>query len=200
MLERTPYDAMVLDIRMPGMNGVEVMQWAHQTYPDLGIILLTGHAALESAIAAVRANAADYLLKPASVYDIAAASARALQQRAQESPPRAPSPERFLCAGPVTLDRERHLVIVAGTGGVRGLRARLTVRESALLVQLMQHPHTVFSCRELARAALGYDVSEREAQKIVRPHIYRLRRKIEPGPDHPRLICNTPGKGYFFVP
>jgi len=203
MLERTPYDAMVLDIRMPGMDGVEVMQWAYQMYPDLSIILLTGHASLESAIAAVRSNATDYLLKPASVHDIAAAIARALQQRARQGPPRALPPERFLCVGPVTLDRERHRVIVAGTGGGRSLRARLSVSELALLLQLMQHPDTVLSCRELARTALGYElddkVSRREAQSIVRPHIYRLRKKIEPDPGHPRLICNVPGKGYFFA-
>ena len=199
MLERTPYDAMVLDIRMPGMDGVEVMQWAYQMYPDLSIILLTGHASLESAITAVRSNAADYLLKPASVYDIAAAIARALQQRAQQGPPRALPPERFLCVGPVTLDRERHLTLVADTSGGRSLGARLTVSESALLVHLMQHPDTVFSCRELARTALDYDVSRREAQSIVRPHIYRLRKKIEPDPGHPRLIRNVPGEGYFFA-
>jgi DNA-binding NtrC family response regulator len=108
MLERTPHDAMVLDIRMPGMDGAEVMSRACQLYPDLRIIVLTGHATLESAIAAVKSHAADYLLKPASVYDIAAAIARALQQRAQQGPPRALPPERFLCVGPVTLDRERH--------------------------------------------------------------------------------------------
>jgi len=203
MLERTPYDAMVLDIRMPGMDGVEVMQWVYQTYPDLSIILLTGHASLESAIAAVKSNAADYLLKPASVYDIAAAITRALQQHAQERPPRALPPDRFLCVGPVTLDRERHVALVAGTGGGRSLRARLTVSELALLLQLMQHPDTVFSCRELARTALGYEmddkVSRREAQSIVRPHLYRLRKKIEPDPGHSRLICTVPGRGYFFA-
>ncbi|MBU0703722.1 MAG: response regulator, partial [Chloroflexi bacterium] len=77
MLERTPYDAMVLDIRMPGMDGVEIMRRVHHVYPDLHIIVLTGHATLESAIVAVKSNAADYLLKPASVYDIAAAIANA---------------------------------------------------------------------------------------------------------------------------
>ena len=190
---------MVLDIRMPGMDGVEVMHRAYEMYPDLSIILLTGHATLESAIAAVKSRAADYLLKPASPHDIAAAVARALQRRTQEDPPRALSSERFLCLGPVTLDRERHQAIVAGARGVRSLRAQLTISESALLVHLMEHPGVVFSCRELARAALDYDnVSDEEAQWIIRPHISRLRKKIEPDQSYPYLIRTTPGVGYFF--
>ena len=189
---------MILDIRMPGMDGIEVIQQACQMYLDLSVILLTGHASLESAIAAVRSRAADYLLKPASVYDIAAAIERALQQRAREDLLQAASPKRFLRAGPVTLDRERNMacMVRAGDGGSTGVE--LTVSESALLVHLMQHPGIVFSCRELALTTLGYDVSEMEAQSIIRPHICRLRRKLEPDPDHPCLIRTLPGKGYLF--
>jgi len=200
MLEHMPYDVMVLDIRMPDMNGVEVMRRSRQVYPDLRIILLTGHATLESAIAAVRSHAADYLLKPSSVHDIAAAIARALQERTQENPPQAIPPERFLRVGPVTLDRGRHQVSVAGAGDADSLEAELTVSESALLVCLMEHVGTVLSCRELAQAALGYDVGEEDARRIVRPHICRLRKKIEPDPVHPHLIGTVPGKGYLLSP
>jgi DNA-binding response OmpR family regulator len=199
MLGRTSYDAMVLDIRMPGMDGVEVMSRACQLYPDLCIIILTGHAALESAIAAVKSHAADYLLKPASVRDIAAAIHRALQQRTQKEQAQMPTLERFLRAGPVTLDQERRLAIVA-TGDAGGLTVKLTVSESALLARMIQRPNTVFSCHELAQTALGYDVSEQDAPGIIRPHIFRLRKKIESDPDRPRLIRTVPGKGYLFAP
>ena len=83
MLERAPYDAMVLDMCMPGMDGVEVVQRACQMCPGLIIVVLTGHAALESAISAVKSHVADCLLKPASVHDIAAVIGDALQQRTQ---------------------------------------------------------------------------------------------------------------------
>jgi two-component system KDP operon response regulator KdpE len=199
MLERAPYDAMVLDIRMPGMDGVEVMSRACQLYPDLCIIILTGHAALESAIAAVRSRAADYLRKPASVRDIAAAIDRALQQRTQKEQAQAPTLGRFLRAGPITLDQEKCLAIVA-TGDAGSLIVKLTASESALLAQMIQHPNTILSCRELAQTALGYDVSEQEARRIIRPHICRLRKKIEPDPDRPRLIRTAPGEGYLFAP
>ena len=225
MLANAPYDAMVLDIRMHGMDGVEVMRRARHSWPDMSIIILTGHATLETAIAAVKSGAVDYLLKPASVHEVAAAVASALRQRTKElrrrhllqvmyqaldeirgleAAARKPSTYtlgRFLCAGPVTLDQETRMAVVAGIDGAVGFSAELTASETALLAYLVQHPSTTFSCRDLARAALGYDdVSERAAQSIVRPHVCRLRKKIEPVPDHPRLICTIPGKGYLFAP
>jgi DNA-binding response OmpR family regulator len=200
MLERALYDVIVLDIRMPGMDGVEVMQRVHQKRPDLPTILLTGHASVESAIAAVKSRAADYLLKPVGMRDLAAAIARALQQRAQQMQPRSFASERFLQAGPLALDRERHLVVVARTDAAHDLSAKVTVSEAALLIHLMQHPGIALSCRDLARAALGYDVSEPEARRIIRPHICRLRKKIEPDPDHPRLILTAPDRRYLFNP
>jgi DNA-binding response OmpR family regulator len=200
------------------------MHHACDLCPDLSIVVLTGHATLDSAIAAVRSHAANYLLKPASVHDVAAAVSSALQQRAAklrrqhllrvmrqaldevrkiettvETPP-VPSQERFLCAGPVTLDRERRTVIVSSADDDSGTDALLTVCETLLLAYLIQRPETPFSCRDLARGALGYDVEEDEAQSIVRPHICRLRRKIELDPAHPDLIRTVPGKGYLFAP
>jgi DNA-binding response OmpR family regulator len=215
---------MLLDLRMPGMDGVEVMRWVEEAQPGLLVIVLTAHGSLESAIAAVQAGAANYLLKPCSIRDIEAAIARALQRRqkdlrrqhlvgviaeavealrAEEERDMVASPERpvrFLRCGPVVLDLEKRLVAVRGPDNAGSLNAELTASEAALLAYLVQHPDTVFPCRQLARAALGYDVSEVEASGIVRPLISRLRKKIEPGPAHPRLIRTIRGKGYIFSP
>lgn len=223
MLERTSYDVMVLDIRMPGMDGIEVMRRAHQVRPDLLIIVLTGHATLDSAITAVKIGAVEYLRKPASVHEIAAVTANALQQRAEKlrrqhllrvmgqaldemhgiettvEPSPISSLERFLRVGPITLDREKHEVAVLGDDEMSGSSAELTATEVALLAHLMQRPGTVLSCRELAQTVLSYDVSEMEAQNIVRPHISRLRKKVDPTPPH-RLIRTVIGKGYVFSP
>ena len=223
-LSLLPYDLMLLDLRMPGMDGVEVMKWVEEAQPGLLVIVLTAHATLESAIAAVRAGAANYLLKPCSIRDIEAAIARALQRRqkdldhqhlvgviaeavkalqAEEGRDMLSSPERqmrFLRCGPIVLDLEKHLAVVRRPDDAGSLNTELTTNEVALLAYLMQHPDTVFTCRQLARAALGYDVSEREAEAIVRPHISRLRKKIEPDPDNPRVVRSIRGKGYLFSP
>jgi DNA-binding response OmpR family regulator len=201
---------------------LEVLQRVQEVQPNLLVILFTAHATLDSAIAAVRAGAADYLLKPCTIRDIEAAVTRALQQRRErlrrqhlvrviadalaalqaeeESEPPVPLDQagRFLQCGPVTLDRERRLVVVRADHA-RSLTAELTGGEMALLAHLMQHPDTVLPYRELARSALGYDVSEIEAQGLVRPYISRLRKKIETDPERP-LIRTVRGKGYFFSP
>jgi DNA-binding response OmpR family regulator len=61
----------------------------------------------------------------------------------------------------------------------------------------MGRPGRAWSCRELARLALGYDVVGPEAVEIVRPHISRLRRRLEPDPLQPRLIRTVRGQGYL---
>ena len=220
MLE-TQFDLMVLDMRMPEMDGIEVMRCARQVCPGLLIIVLTGHATLESAIAAVKSGATDYLLKPASVRDIVAAIATALQSRAEqlrqkqvlrmvgevmetlrrtETPPASlpaqPGPERFLRSGVLTLDRQKRLAVVAGEPP---RTAELTEGEVLILASLMGHPDQVFSCQQLARAAWDYDLDEQEAQSLVRPHVFRLRHKIESDPENPRLIRTVRGRGYLFT-
>ena len=222
MLE-TKFDVLVLDMRMPEMDGVEVMRRARQTCPDLLILVLTGHATLESAIAAVKSSATDYLLKPASVRDIAATISTALQARAEqlrqkrvlhmvgemmetlrqaETPPSASLPAetsaaRFLRAGALTLDRQKRLTVVSGEPP---RTAELTEGEALILAPLMEHPDRVFSCRQLARAAWDYDLDEQEAQSLVRPHIFRLRHKIETDPENPHLIRTVRGRGYLLAP
>jgi DNA-binding response OmpR family regulator len=198
MLQHTPYDVAVLDIRMPGMDGIEVMHRALQMCPDLAIIFLTGHATLESAIAAVKSHAADYLRKPVSMGDLATAITSALQLRAQEERPRTHAPDRFLRAGSVTLDLKKRLAFVKEPGAADGFSATLTPIQTALLAHLMRHPGAAVPCYELAQAAVNYEVSEEEAPSIVRPHICRLQKKIEPDPTRPRLILTVAGKCYLF--
>jgi DNA-binding response OmpR family regulator len=245
LLEGASYDLMVLDIRMPGMDGIEVMRRTRQICPDLPIVVLTAHASLESAIAAVKSDAVDYLHKPIDIEDLAATISRALQERAEQlrrqrlldvmgdaldvlregsAPPPVSSPvpvsetepvfetasadhlptfpelapapaERFLRAGPLTLDRQKRLVVVAGDPA---LTVELTEREAAALIVLMEQPNQVLSYSRLARVLTDYDLDKLEAQNMVRLCIHRLRRKIEANPRKPDLIRTVRGRGYFF--
>jgi DNA-binding response OmpR family regulator len=218
LLEQTPYDLMLLDIRMPEIDGIEVMQRARQLRPEILIIVLTGHASLESAIAALKSQAHDYLLKPVSVHDVVAAVTSALQKRAQmlrrqhlldimdqtlealrdSDLPEQPRPrlERFVRAGLVTLDTERRIAVI---GGASPVTIELTESETSILACLMERPQEVIANREIARLALGYDVTEVEAQNIIRPHIFRLRAKLEVDPKDPQLVCTVRGRGYTFA-
>lgn len=197
MLERRHYDVMVVDLRMPGMDGTEVMQQAHRIHPKLPIIVLTGYGTLESAMIAIRSGAVDYLLKPAKIRDLAAVVAKALQERLAALGE--PVTESTLRVGPITLDQQKRLVIVSTGSTDNILQAELTPSEVTLLAYLMQRPGIVVSCQELGRA-LGYEVSAEEAQVIVRPHISRLRKKVEPEPERTQLIHTVLARGYVFSP
>lgn len=202
------------------MDGIEVMHRARQMHPDLAIIVLTAHASVESAIAAVKSDAADYLFKPVDIDDLAATVSRALQERAErrrrqhlldmigeavgvlrqpESPatPAPTSPERFLRAGPLMLDCQKRLAMVEDDPA---RTVELTEGEAAVLAALMERPNQVLSWSQLARAVTGHDLDKWEAQGLVRPCIHRLRRKIEVTPGAPRLIRTVRGRGYFLSP
>ncbi|MGQ9804350.1 MAG: response regulator [Anaerolineae bacterium] len=83
-LNAAPYDVMILDLRLPDINGIEVLERARQLHPDLLVIILTAYASLESAIAAVKAGAMDYLLKPYSIHALDEAIAKALYRRREQ--------------------------------------------------------------------------------------------------------------------
>jgi DNA-binding response OmpR family regulator len=219
-ITRLPYDVMLLDIRMPEMDGMEVLQKAQQIRPNLQVIILTGHAAMESALAALKSGmVVDYLMKPASLDQVEAAIRKALRRRLSELQQQhsletaiaaleqlkteAPVPqgggvslplERFLHAGPVSLDRDNRQATLQWEGKIH--TAILTASEENILALLMSKPGDVYSSRRIARDALSYDLNESEAKSIVHPHIVRLRRKIEKDSKHPGLIRTVRGKGY----
>jgi DNA-binding response OmpR family regulator len=224
LLERIPYGLMVLDMHMPGIDGVEVMHRARQQCPELLIIVLTGYATIDSAIAAVKLEAVDYLRKPVGIREIADTVTQVLQKQAKQqhqrhlervivqaldalhqieetpSPPPATSketPARFIRAHPLLLDYLKKEIMVESSP-LDPLE--LTEGETLILAGLMTHPNQVFSCRELVQMAWDQNLNESEAQSVVRPHISRLRRKIKAVTKTPWLIRTVRGCGYYFAP
>lgn len=70
LVEREKYDAMVLDVKMPGIDGIEVLRQVKKLRPELPVLLLTGHASIEAAMTGVETGAVDYLLKPVPINDL----------------------------------------------------------------------------------------------------------------------------------
>jgi DNA-binding response OmpR family regulator len=214
ILQQTPIDLMLLDLKMKGMDGIQVTEAAKQLSPDTVIIMLTAHGTLESAIAAMRRGAFDYLLKPAPVGDIVASVQRGLNHRSQmlrqrdlvglmqraiselQPPPglgaSGPTSDRQLSRRGISLDLQRHIATA------HEQLLDLTLTEFKMLAYLMERPDQVISPRELVAAVQGYDADEHEARAIVRVHIRRLRQKIEPDPDQPVFVLNVRGVGYLF--
>lgn len=221
LVNRTPpFDLMVLDIKMPGMDGLQLTEVVQRHSPDTVIILLTAFGTLETAIQALRRGAHDYLLKPCPVAQILESVRKGLTRRYQEqhrkelvsrleqtlselrmmeqpetapaSAPPPPEEERFLEVQDVRLDRERYQVWI----GDRPVD--LTPTEFKLLSYLMERADQVCSPQQLVRQAQGYETDPWGARAIVRVHIRRLRRKLEPDPARPRYIVNVRGVGYTF--
>lgn len=219
------FDLILTDLKMEGVDGVEVMRQARAMAPDTAIIMLTGYATLESAIEALRHGAVDYLIKPCSSADIRAAVERGLSQRLRELrrnqllnqmtatlaelrdealPPEqiltpAPGPSEPesrlpLRHGNLTVDRQKHQVTVAGQP------VDLTPTEFGLLAHLVENADWVVSCSELVLATHGYETSEDEARKVIRPHITNLRQKLSRVPGSRPYIQNVRGVGYTLAP
>lgn len=193
-LRSRAFDLVLLDIHLPGIQGVELMQCICRLCPDIRLIILTGQPDLESAIGAVKCRAVDYLIKPVGLDELLRAISRALQNEAPE-PESDPSVHEPLRVGGLTLDRETRRVLIQ-TGDGRQIAVALSPSEVALLAYMMEQTPAVCSYTELAGHALGYHLTNGEARELLRPHICRLRRKIAAHPGAPELIHTVVGKGY----
>jgi len=218
-LRESAVDLIVLDLKMPGMSGLQVVEEAQRIAPGTVIILLTAHASVDSAISALRQGVFDYILKPAQPRTIVEVVERALVKRqeyirrqnlvglmeqtvsalkgGEQTPPvdgaSAATPSGNVQVGPIRVDLQRREAMVADQPLV------LTPTEFDTLAYLVQHADRVVSCRELVRAVHGYDTTENEARPIMRVHIHRLRQKIEPDSEHPERLLTVRAAGYMLV-
>lgn len=217
LLQRETFDIMILDMALPDIAGVEVMKKAQSIHRNLPIIILTGNATLESAIAAIKSEAIDYLLKPVNLHDIVDAVNIALQKRATRMQKEQLADSISLLQGaqaastltqetllsrsilvvpPLRLDRAYCTLVMMGS---KGHTVKLTRGETAVLACLMTQPHHAFSCEQIVRTAWGEIVDRHQAESIVRPYILRLRQKIEPDPAKPILIRTVRQVGYLLA-
>jgi DNA-binding NtrC family response regulator len=71
----------ILDVKMPGMDGIETLNAIKRSYPLVEVIMLTGHATVESAVEGLKSGATDYLMKPTDVQDLIAKAEEAFGKR-----------------------------------------------------------------------------------------------------------------------
>jgi DNA-binding response OmpR family regulator len=216
------FDLVYLDIRMPDMNGMEVLKIIHASHPELPVVLFTAQPDLSSALEALRQGATDYLLKPLKPNDIvertrAILARRRMELRKQEiqeqiealqaelhslatdvSPPTQPistsvSGERYLKRGKLILDlHTRHLTI-------NGQETDLPPTAFDYLLVLVRHAPNVVDYQTMVAEAQGYQAEVREAQEVVKWHVHHIRQAIEPDLRRPCLLINVRGAGYRLV-
>jgi DNA-binding response OmpR family regulator len=196
MLADEEFDLVLLDLQLGDMDGIEVLREIKNQWPATEVILLTAHGSINSAISALRHGAFDYLLKPAQVYDIRERVERGLEQRrvamqrsellqrisdsaralgmidgGTAAPTTANSDQ--IEVGPLLLDLRRHAARLGNSP------LALTRTEFSLLTALAQQPDTALSYSTLSEAVYGRAQPEDEARALLRPHIARLRHKLE---------------------
>ncbi len=188
-------DLIVLDLKMPGMNGLDVVQVVNQISPDTEIILLTAFGSMESAVEALRQRVHDYLLKPASPTQILESVRQGLERRElrlKQKENKEVEVSVFTTSDGTEIDLMRRTV-------TRGSQVEsLTPAEGHLLKVFLENIGKVYSHRELVLLVQGYDVSQREAQEILRPLVSRLRHKLAPFPTLFECIVSVRGTGYVF--
>jgi DNA-binding response OmpR family regulator len=188
-------DLMIVDLKMPGMDGLEVVQVVNQLSPETEVILLTAHGSIETAVQALRLRIHDYLLKPASPAQVLSSVKKGLSRRSKS---RAASiqPEGgqdvFTLKDGTAVDLSRRQI------KQKNRIEHLTPAEGRLLRILMENPGKVFSHRELVLLVQGYDTSQQEAPEILRPLVSRLRHKLEKFPLLSDQVVSVRGTGYLY--
>jgi DNA-binding response OmpR family regulator len=182
---RVAPDVVVLDLMLPGLDGLEVCRRLRDRAP-IPVIMLTARGDEEDLVAGLDLGADDYMTKPFSPRELTA-RVRALLRRSRT--PLTPAPPRVLEFDGLTVD------LAAREVRVEGELASLTVKEFDLLAYLAERPRRAFRRDELLERVWGYSYGD---ASTVTVHVRRLREKIEQDPSSPTRITTVWGVGYRF--
>jgi DNA-binding response OmpR family regulator len=195
-----PVELMIVDLRMPGMDGLEVVQVVNQISPETEVVLLTAFGTTESAIQALRLRIHDYLLKPAPPAAVVNSVKKGLSRREsrlrQRGGPSASNIDEGMAE--FSLKDGTHVDLSRRQVRKNHQVVHLTPAEGRLLRVLIENPGRVYSHRELVLLVQGYDTSQREAPEILRPLVSRLRHKLEEFPTLSDQIVSVRGTGYLY--
>ena len=194
LLERQTFDLALVDLRMAGVDGLEVMRQFRQRSPETQIIIVTAYASVPSAVEALRHGAHDYLTKPVNTEELLASVADGLALVSAQVPSLSRPTRTKMTYGDLTLDYDLHQVTR------QGQVLDLTPTEFDLLACLMESPNIALDSVTVLKQIRGYEATEGEARAIVRVHVHRLRQKLEPDPAAPRYVITVAGGRYVFMP
>jgi two-component system KDP operon response regulator KdpE len=180
------FDAVLLDVDMPGMGGMEACRAIRQAIPRLPILMLTAMDNENDMVLALDAGADDYITKPFRLRELTARLRSAVRRRnVQDS-----TPDASICYGELELDHVKYRV------QKRGRRIHLTPKEFAMLNYLMIHAGEVVSQEELLKYAWGAEYGSESI--YLRVYMSQLRKKIEDDPLDPKYLLTVPHVGYRF--
>jgi two-component system KDP operon response regulator KdpE len=178
-------DLVLLDLGLPGMDGVDVIRGL-RVWTSIPIIILSARHTDASKVAALDAGADDYITKPFSINELLARLRASLRRHS-------PAPEEPVVeTADFAVDMVNHRVTRAGE------LVHLTPTEWQIVERLVRHPGRLVTQRQLLKDVWG-PTYENETN-YLRVHLAAIRRKLEPDPGQPRYFITEPGIGYRFEP
>jgi len=221
-LETTQFDMIYMDIRMPGLAGLDVLDLVRSRHPGLPVVLFTAQPDLNSAVEALRRGATDYLLKPLKPEVIIERTKKILiaqhkehrrseiqaQIEALQSELRSLDGEDGALPAPTRIVSMSERYIKRGALVLDLHARRLSIGEQVVslpptsfdfLLVLARHAPDVVDYQTMVAEAQGYKVDAREAQELVKWHIHHIRMAIEPDVRNPRYLFNVRGVGYRLI-
>jgi len=195
--ERVP-DLAILDVNMPGENGLSLARWLRETHPHIGLVMLTTAGESVDRIVGLELGADDYMPKPFEMRELLARVRSVLRRvvpaaaGAAAAAPAAASTKRVRF-GACDLDLDQRRLF-----GAEGQEIEISAAEFDLLALFARHPNRPLNRDQIMEQAhnRGWDVFDRS----IDLRIMRLRRKIERNPDKPEVLKTVRNVGYVFVP
>jgi two-component system alkaline phosphatase synthesis response regulator PhoP len=178
-------DLLILDVMLPGMDGISILKKVKFEHPEMPVILLTARSAEVDRVLGLELGADDYVTKPFALRELIARIKARLRTR--PAAPRAPELYRF---GKNEVDLRRRILLRGGK------EERMTTHEAGVLAYLVANRGRDVSREELLENVWGYSPSM--ATRTVDNQILKLRKKVEETPGDPRHILTVHGTGYRF--
>jgi DNA-binding response OmpR family regulator len=189
LIAKSPPDLVVLDLMLPGIDGLEVCRRLRERWP-IPVVMLTARGDENDRLAGFEIGADDYVTKPFSPRELAMRVRSVLRRARGAGLPDKPDQG-------VIADRELSIDLAAHEVRIGGRLIQLTSREYDLLLFLMRNPRQAFTREQLLAEVWGWTFGD---TSTVTVHVRRLREKLEPDPTIPRRIITVWGIGYRYEP
>ncbi len=187
--QKNEYDLVIIDIMLPGIDGLDVCREIRKASSYIPILMLTAKSSEIDRVLGLEIGADDYLTKPFSIAELVA-RAKALLRRVAALGAKQEDKKQIISLDGLSIDTGRRKVVVDGKD------VNLTAKEFDLLLYFASHPGRVYTRSQLLSDVWGY--GHDGYQHTVNSHINRLRGKIEIDPANPRYILTVWGVGYKF--
>ncbi|MFT4100784.1 MAG: response regulator [Burkholderiaceae bacterium] len=186
-----PIDLALVDIHMPGEDGLSLARFLRERHAGMGIVMLTSADAIVDRIVGLEVGADDYVAKPFDPRELVARIRSVLRRTSPAA--RADIGADRIRIGRCVIDLAARRLI-----DETGAEVPVTPLEFDLLKTLAAHPHRVLSRDHIIQSSLRRDAGPFDRSVDLR--VMRVRKKIEPDPEQPRFIRTVRNAGYVFVP